>query len=318
MTITSAPQPGRVNTPNHPGSPRVSVCIPAYQAERHLQATLESILAQDVDGLEIVVIDNNSSDGTRGILDRVHDPRVRVIRNTSTVPVVDNFNLAVRRSRGEFVKLVCADDILAPGCIGAQAAILDDLDDVALVSTRTDFIDEQGRLLRPARGLAGITGRHAAGQVIKRIVRSGTNPVGAPVATMFRRRDFDRCGGFRNEPWLPDLDLWVRLLALGDFFGTPNTLAAFRIGTGSITALTSSSSQLSEQNRFAHRLAADPRWRITTADTLCGRLKSIDMQVRRTGLYGVSALRDARYRSVRRRRSRSQLAMTSAGDDGGS
>lgn len=57
--------------------PAVSVCIPAYQAERHLKATLDSVLSQDSDDFEVVVIDNNSSDGTAGLLQQFADPRLR-------------------------------------------------------------------------------------------------------------------------------------------------------------------------------------------------------------------------------------------------
>ena len=142
-----------------PRRPEVSVCIPAFQAERHLQATIDSVLAQDYADVEIVIVDNNSTDGTRDILEMVNDDRVRIIRNATTVPIVDNFNLAVQQSRGQFVKLICADDTIQPECIAAQIKVLKDNPDVALVAVRTDFIDDEGKLLRRSRGLAGIVGR---------------------------------------------------------------------------------------------------------------------------------------------------------------
>ena len=117
----------------HPRRPKVSVCIPAFQAERHLQATIDSVLAQDYADLEIVIVDNNSSDGTREILEMVKDDRVLIIRNATTLPMVDNFNLAVQQSQGQFVKLICADDALQPDCIAAQSKVLEDNPDVALV-----------------------------------------------------------------------------------------------------------------------------------------------------------------------------------------
>ena len=145
--------------PADPRRPGVSVCIPAFQAERHLQATIDSVLAQDYADLEVVIVDNNSSDGTRDILERLTDRRVRVIRNPTTLPIADNFNFAIRQSRGQFVKLVCADDLLKPDCIAAQASILENHPDVAVVSARTDFIDDEGKLIRRERGLRG--GRRA-------------------------------------------------------------------------------------------------------------------------------------------------------------
>ncbi|MDG4663493.1 glycosyltransferase [Mycobacterium sp. 236(2023)] len=276
----------------------VSVCIPAYQAEKHLKVTLDSVLAQTHPNLEILVVDNNSTDGTADILGRLDDPRLRVVRNATTVSMVDNFNIAIRESRGDYVKLVCADDTLMPDCAQVQAAALDAAAEVTLVSARTDFIDDDGRMMRPARGLRKIVGRQPANHVVRRIIRSGTNPIGPPVAAMFRRSDFDRCGGFQPvTSFLSELDLWVRLLALGEFHGVPKTLAAFRIASESTTALTSARSQLGQILGFADKVAADPAWNVTAADRLWGRLCAYDMQARRTGLYALSTLRSARRRT---------------------
>jgi glycosyltransferase involved in cell wall biosynthesis len=287
---------------SQPNSPRtVSICIPAFQAERHLQTTIDSVLAQDYAGLdlEVVVVDNNSSDGTREILANLADDRVRVIRNETTLPMVDNFNYAVGQSRGEFVKLVCADDTLEPDCLAAQCEVLATNPEVVLVAVRTDFIDDEGKLLRRARGVARIAGRHSAQRVVKEIVRSGSNPIGSPVVAMFRRSDFDRCGGFVGDlPFVMEMDLWVRLLRGGDFVGIPRVLASFRIASGTTTALMSARSQLGQQIEFARRIAVDARWQITLIDRIVGRVRCYDMQIRRNLLYLISAARA----SWRRRR----------------
>lgn len=158
--------------------PAVSICIPAYQARQHLPATLDSVLSQDSRDFEVVIVDNNSSDGTGRLLEGLTDPRVRVLRNDATVSMIDNFNIAVRRSRGRYVKVVCADDTLTPDCVRVQSAVLDTMPGITLVSARTDFIDDDGELMRPDRGLPGIVGRQSAQHVVRRIVRSGTNPIG--------------------------------------------------------------------------------------------------------------------------------------------
>jgi glycosyltransferase involved in cell wall biosynthesis len=284
-----------------PQRPKVSLCIPAYQAERHLQATIDSVLAQDFADLEVVIVDNNSSDGTGNILEVLSDRRVRVMRNATTMSMVDNFNLAVRHSKGQFTKVICADDILTPDCIGAQVALLEGNPSLAVVSARTDFIDDEGTLLMRARGLGGIAGQHSGEHVVKQIVRSGRNPIGPPVAVMFRRADFDRCGGFGGDLLFPmDMDLWVRLMRHGDFYGMPRTLASFRIGGASITAATSARSQLAQQREFARRLADDPQWNIPAADRVVGRVNCYHMQLRRTALYRWSSLRAGRRRLVAR------------------
>lgn len=296
----AAPDPEHADTSAR-ARPTVSICVPAYQAASHLRATLVSLLAQDHDDFEVVVVDNHSSDGTSAIVESFSDNRIRLVRNSATVPIIDNFNLAVRLSRGEFVKLVCADDLIAPGCIAAQAAILREYPTVALVSARTDFIDSDGDLLRPARGLHSIVGRHRADHVIRALVRSGTNPIGAPVAAMFRRADFDRVGGFRDdvELFYSDADLWVRLLAHGDFYGISTALASFRFGCDTVSATLAARSQIAQQGQFTRRLARDNRWGISRTDHAVGRLNAYNKQIRRAVLFALSRRRAARRASDR-------------------
>lgn len=274
--------------------------MPAYQAERHLRKTVESLLAQRYHDLEVVIVDNHSTDATGAILESFENDRIRVIRNDTTLSMVENFNVAVSLCRGDFVKLVCADDTVTDDCIAVQAAVLERDPGIALVGVQTDFVDDDDELLRPARGLRGITGRHRGERVVRRIVRSGTNPIGAPVAAMFRRKDFLACGGFRDELlFVSDTDLYVRLLQHGDFYGVPRALAKFRIGSDSASAATAARDQLGQQAALVAKLSDDPRWGITRTDRAIGRLNAYDKQLRRVLLFGLSRIRNARRSRVR-------------------
>lgn len=279
-------------------APKVSVCIPAFQAEEYLQRVVESALAQNYDDFEVIVVDNNSSDGTPEILRGFHDERLRVIRNSATLPYVENFNLAIGNSRGEFVKLVCADDILKPDCIAEQAAVLEAMPDIALVAVKCDFIDDDDELIIAARGLGGLEGPIPAQRAVRRIIHSGCNPVGAPLAGMFRRADFDSVGGFTADyPFMSDIDLWVRLLGCGDFFGVPAAHASFRIRSGSISGLTSLRAQLAQSVAFEKAVHSDPRWQLSRADLIRGRIRSHEQTLRRLALFAVTKWRVAQRKS---------------------
>ncbi|GAA3438080.1 glycosyltransferase family 2 protein [Kutzneria kofuensis] len=80
-------------------TPAVSVCVPAYQAERFLGATMRSVLAQNFDNFELVVVDNASTDRTEVVAHSFDDCRIRVIRNSRVLPLAENWNLAVHSSR---------------------------------------------------------------------------------------------------------------------------------------------------------------------------------------------------------------------------
>ena len=140
--------------------------------------------------------------------------------------------MAVQQSNGQFVKLICAGDVLRRDCIAKQAKLLEDNVDVALVAVRTDHIDDDGNLLSRGCGLARLIGRHSGERAIRRIARSSVDPIGPAVGGLFRRDDFDRCGGCRADLLFPmDMGLWIRLLGQGDFLGVPDTLASSRNGS---------------------------------------------------------------------------------------
>jgi len=270
---------------DHRPAPHISLCIPAYQAERHLRATLGCAVAQTAPDLEIVVLDNASTDRTAEILAEMHDPRLRVETNTTVLPLPANWNRLVKLSRGDLVKVLCADDLIHPDAVRQQAQILDSDAAVSLVASRRHLIDDEGRVLAANQGLRGLVGRRSGRDVAARVVRSGGNPIGEPGSVMFRRRDFDRVGGFDGDLLFPmDLDLWVRLLAHGDFLGMAESLAAFRAGSGSVSAVRSRA-QYTEQLQLTSRVALDPRWRISTVDRMIGRAAAPLARLRRELLF---------------------------------
>lgn len=253
--------------------PKVSVCIVANRAARNLQTTINGVLAQRFDDLEIVIVSNESSYSAADFCAAAGD-RVRVIRNETTLPLAAGFNMAVRHSRGQFVKLLCPDGILQPDCIAAQAKVLEDNRGVALVAARTEHIDHTGKVARRQPAFAQIVGVHSGQRVVKAIVRGGGNPIGPPSGAMFRRVDFQRCGGFREDlrEW-SDLELWTRLLRLGEFFGMSETLASVREPRGSMSVSALMLLQLAERIEFTRRLINGPVWRVSATDRMVGYVK---------------------------------------------
>lgn len=270
--------------------PLVSVCIPAYQAETHLAQTLRSVLAQTYPRLEILVLDNACTDATPQILAGFDDPRLRVVRNETVLPLADNWNHLVALARGELVKVVCADDLVHPDIVSQQVAVLVENPQVALVSCRRHLISERSSVLAARRGLAGLTGLHSGRTTVRRVVRHGGNPIGEPACALFRRDHFDAVGGFDASLVFPmDIDLWVRLLRHGDFFGMAQALAAFRAGTGSISS-NLSAAQYADQRKLTDRIGSDPFWQVGTTSRLLGRAGSLSARAKHRALFGAAAL----------------------------
>jgi glycosyltransferase involved in cell wall biosynthesis len=271
-------------------SPSASVCIPVYNGERFLAETIRCVLNQTYRDFELVVLDNASTDRTRTITASFTDPRIRVERNSATVPMVVNFNRAVQHCRAPLIKMVCADDLVYPRCLELQIPPMQADPRITLVAGRRDMIDEHGRVIAPRRGINGLAGVHSGIEVARRVVRDGGNPLGEPGGAMFRREDFDAVGGWQaGNPYMNDLDLWVRLLRRGKFLGLRDTLAAFRIAGGSVTA--GGDREMYDAHRaLVDDLAAAPEFDVRVVDRLVGRMARPAARLRRRALYQISGM----------------------------
>ena len=99
--------------------PQVSILIPVYNREKYLEDCIQSALDQTFTDIEVVVVDNASTDGTWAICQRfaARDERVRIFRNAENVGPVRNWLRCVSEARGAFSKILFSDDKLAPDCI---------------------------------------------------------------------------------------------------------------------------------------------------------------------------------------------------------
>jgi glycosyltransferase involved in cell wall biosynthesis len=124
-------------------SPKVTICIPAYNHGRFLRAALESAAAQTFADCEILVADNCSSDDTTEIVQEFsrRDARVRYEPALQHIGMAENFNRCLSLARGEYVKFLCADDLLEPRCVERLLALMEDGATLA-ASARTLFSDE--------------------------------------------------------------------------------------------------------------------------------------------------------------------------------
>ena len=105
-------------------NPLVSVCIPAYNSARYIRTTMESGLGQKYENIELVVVDDCSKDDTVEIVRSVRDPRVRLVRNEKNLGMTGNWNKCLAEARGEYIKLICADDVLYEDSIEKELGAL--------------------------------------------------------------------------------------------------------------------------------------------------------------------------------------------------
>jgi GT2 family glycosyltransferase len=235
--------------------PRVSVVVPLYQKERYIGRTVASVLAQTFTDFELVVLDNACTDGSAEVVRGFSDPRLRLERNAETVPVTENFQRAVSHARAPLVKVLNADDLLAPTVLAEQVALMDADPTLALVSCRHDLVDDDDRVIARGRALRStdLLGKRDATTVLRRIVRHRGSPIGVPGNMLFRRAAYDAVGGFPDNGYALDVGLAARLVTEGGFFGMPESLSGFRLASGSITS-SSRRRNMALQHRFLREL----------------------------------------------------------------
>jgi glycosyltransferase involved in cell wall biosynthesis len=264
--------------------PKVSVCVPALNAERTIAETVQSILAQDFDDFEIVVLDNNSTDDTHAIVSAIRDPRIRVFHNETTLPMAANWNKTVSHARGELFKLVCADDLIAPQCLSVQVETLHD-PGIAAVTSLFDIVDDDGAVLAKSLGARELQGHHTSQEAVRTLVRKLPDEVGPTGAFMFRRAHLAKTTGFRADfMYALDIDLWVRLCAKGAFYGHGQSLATNRASAFNFSSQTSSLSKFMDIVRFNHAMARELSGPVRMLDVASGDLRVARAAFRRLGI----------------------------------
>jgi hypothetical protein len=181
-----------------PGDVVVSVVVPAYNAERTLEETLRSAVAQTFSAIEIVVVDDGSEDGTREIVAKLAaaDPRIRLV-GSANAGVASARNLGIRHARGRYVAPLDADDIWHPTKLEKQLAVIERDPALGFVYCFSDFIDADSRVIGRPEGYAS-TGRPLLEHCFYNFVGNGS--------AMLMPRDLAiKLGGY--APALRDLGL---------------------------------------------------------------------------------------------------------------
>lgn len=209
-----------------PVAPLVSICIPAYNAAMFLGAAIESALAQEVDDLEVVVVDNASTDGTSELCARYEDPRFRVVRFEEHVPQAANWNRCLDRALGEHIVILHADDLLRPGFVSAASERLCAAPLCAFVHCTVEHIDASGRLMSVQR-LHEVDLVEPGREMFARLATRGC--VINPAGTMVRRTAYEKAGRFTEQvEWGVDWHMWMRLSGQGSVAYISGPLAAYR------------------------------------------------------------------------------------------
>ncbi|MBN2239559.1 MAG: glycosyltransferase [Dehalococcoidales bacterium] len=126
----------------------VSICVPTYNAEETILATLDSIFRQTYDNLEIIVLDNASTDNTFHLLESIHDPRLTIHQNPSNIGAENSFEKLVRMAKGEYVAIFHSDDVYNDNIVEKEVKALHENPSAGAVFTLCKNINDRGGVIR--------------------------------------------------------------------------------------------------------------------------------------------------------------------------
>lgn len=209
-------------SPSVQGSPRVSVLLSSRNGGRFLTEALDSLAAQTYSDLEIVAVDDGSTDGTGEILSDFAQsrPSVRLLRSNG-IGLAGALALAAGEARGTYLARQDDDDRSLPDRIGRQVAYLENHHDVAIVGTGATVIDEEGKAVGP---YPIPTSREKIRLTLRRAVPFVHGSV------LMRRSAYDAAGGYRaGFRASQDFDLWLRLPSGAGLANLPDPLYEWRL-----------------------------------------------------------------------------------------
>src|SRR5688572_15976770 len=189
----------------------VSVVIPAYNRENFIKAAVESVQAQDIDDIEIIVVDDCSKDKTVSVVEKMTDPRIRLIKHEQNKGEAGARNTGVRAAQGKYVAYLDSDDTWLPGKLKAQIDVMESASsDIGGVYTLHYRLYQDGR--------KSVAGHPPKGQrlTFENLLVKGAS-ISAGSTLMFKRELYDKVGAYdENAPLYVDWDWLLRLTRLAD------------------------------------------------------------------------------------------------------
>jgi glycosyltransferase involved in cell wall biosynthesis len=181
----------------------ISVIIPARNSEKTIKASIDSVIDQGVEDIEIICIINGTTDDTESVVRSIGDKRIRILY--SSPGIVSALNEGLRNAKGDIIARQDADDIWLDGKLKSQIEFLEKNLEIDVVGTQMEVVDVSGNRIR----LTNYPKKH---EEIVRSLLSAENSIGHP-SVVFRKRILDKCAGYFDLfPFAEDMDLWIRCI----------------------------------------------------------------------------------------------------------
>lgn len=206
--------------------PKISVIMPAYNAEKYIAEAIDSILGQTFEDFEFIILNDCSKDRTEEIILSYNDPRIVYVKNEENMGVARTLNRGLDLAKGEYIARMDADDISLPERFAKQVAFLEKNSDIAVLSTNLNCFNEDG-ILSP-----GWVVSDPEQMKIDMLFSCGL----AHPSVMMRANVIQNLGGYNPDfNGLEDYELWCRVLEHYNITTLPDILLQYRIHGNQVT-----------------------------------------------------------------------------------
>ncbi|MBU2710375.1 glycosyltransferase family 2 protein [Zooshikella harenae] len=169
-------------------SPKVSILIPVYNRANFIKDCIQSALYQTYSDFEVIVIDNASNDGTWDILTELskYDDRIKIHKNSTNIGPLRNLVFGIAKCRGEYVKILFSDDLMARNCLEKMVYVLANNSDTGIVISNIKTIRDQTNDNSVKYNFEN--GKLSSVDYIEKALLSNSIPL-SPGSCLFRKKD---------------------------------------------------------------------------------------------------------------------------------
>lgn len=235
--------------------------MPTYNQGKFIKEAIQSVLNQTFADFELIISDDASEDDTEEIVRHIKDARVKYFRNKNNIGICQNFNRLIKLSKGEYIKFLCADDVLRPNLLERFTEVMDGSSKIGLCFCRNEWIDENGKFIK-------YYGKYPTNLIIKskeafRHFLFEGNGSAPHSAVMVRRNCFSELGNFEvindKTGWGEDWEMWLRILSKYDLGYITDPLIRIRRHKNTLTHFAYKNNlTIIETYRVLHHIFANP------------------------------------------------------------
>ena len=209
------------------GNPLVTVFIPLYNTEKYIRESLESILNQTYSNLEILIVDDGSTDQSINIVNSFTDPRIRLIKNSENKGIPYTRNVGLNEANGKYMVIMDSDDVALPNRVERQVEFLEENPDIDVVGSFYEIFGGKSNKI------------YKTSYITPEEIKAGLlfyNRIGNPTTTIHLEtlKKYNLSYNL-NYFVAQDYEMWIQISKVGKLAILPEVLLKYRFGHSNIT-----------------------------------------------------------------------------------